>query len=177
MCGFNNFYVNAYYEQTALFGGVYYVLAKQGQICQRYLDFLEKTFTKDEKLKGYFQPFKDAVKEKNQQPIGQIPQNGTDKKEAKGLTPAQAALFCEALANYHHCQVSNKKESFAPIAHGLFGWSISTIEKRLSEGYNSLDREFVGKLFESIDSDFAKHIRTFGKPSSSPNDSKTNESE
>lgn len=59
---FNNFYVNTYYEQTALFGGVYYVLAKQGQICQRYLDFLEKTFTKDEKLKGYFQPFKDALR-------------------------------------------------------------------------------------------------------------------
>ena len=58
---FNNFYVNADYEQTALFGGVYYVLAKQGHINQTYLDFLEKTFTKEERLKGYFQPFKDAL--------------------------------------------------------------------------------------------------------------------
>ena len=63
---FNDFRVNADYEQTAIFGAVYYVLAKQGKVAKRYLDYMEKTFASDSRLKGYFQPFKDALIESSQ---------------------------------------------------------------------------------------------------------------
>ena len=66
---FNDFRVNADYEQTAIFGAVYYVLTKQGKIAKRYLDFIEKTFASETRLKGYFQPFKDALNESSQNSI------------------------------------------------------------------------------------------------------------
>ena len=64
------------------------------------------------------------------------------REKARGLSPAQAALFVEALATYCHADVKNKKDDLAPIANKLFGWQISTIEKRLCEGYSlSLKKE------------------------------------
>ena len=48
---FNNFYVNADYEHAALFGAVYYVLARQQTIDHEYLDYIEQIFTNNNKLK------------------------------------------------------------------------------------------------------------------------------
>ncbi len=62
---FNDFWVNERYEQIAIFGAVYYVLARQGRISQHYLDHIEKLVASDAKLKPYFQPFKDAVERFN----------------------------------------------------------------------------------------------------------------
>lgn len=66
---FNDSRVNADYEQVAIFGAVYYVLAKQGKVAKRYLDYIEKTFASETRLKGYFQPFKDALNESSHNSI------------------------------------------------------------------------------------------------------------
>lgn len=58
---FDNFFVNADYEQTVIFGAVYYVLSCQKIVSQKYLDYIEKTFASDDRLMAYFQPFKNAV--------------------------------------------------------------------------------------------------------------------
>ena len=63
---FDNFFVNADYEQTAIFGAVYYVLSCQKLVSQKYLDYIEKSFSRDERLKAYFQPFKKAVEMSNE---------------------------------------------------------------------------------------------------------------
>ncbi len=63
---FDNFYVNADYEQTVIFGAVYYVLARQKSVEKQYLNFIEKTFTVGNRLRCYFQPFKDALNKYSQ---------------------------------------------------------------------------------------------------------------
>lgn len=154
---FENFYVNADYEHTALFGAVYYVLARQQKIDQRYLDFIERSFTNSEHLKPYFMPFKEAAIRKN----AEAGQEETDRKDkSKGLTPAQAHLFCEAFLDYLHCTYSNKKETISPLASALFGWALSTMERNTS--YDGEDRKYVAKLFEKVAPEFSKHVRDFG---------------
>ena len=41
---FDDFYLNADYKHTALFGAVYYVLARQQKVPQEYLDYIERVF-------------------------------------------------------------------------------------------------------------------------------------
>ena len=157
---FDNFYVNADYEQTALFGAVYYVLACQQETDQCYIDFIEKTFTKNERLKAYFQPFKDAALKKLKEQEDSKKKGKKDENDK--LTPAQAGLFCEALLDFHHCTYSNKKETISPLASSLFGWSHSTME-RYGSSYTQEDRDYVAGLLGKTDSEFSKHVKSFGK--------------
>lgn len=158
---FDDFRVNADYEHATIFGAVYYVLTIQGNINQRYLDFIEKTFTKNNRLQRYFIPFKEAaVKVMEEEKFSS--QKGK-KNEVKKLTPAQAYLFCEALLSIRNCQYTNKKETIAPLASGMFGWAISTMERNMS--YTKEDRRYVAKLFEESDPEFSKLIENFGNKS------------
>lgn len=158
---FSDFRVNADYEHAAIFGAVYYVLAVQGQIRQKHLDFIEKTFTSETRLKGYFQPFKDAA-EKRKAENHELKDKGK-KDEAKKLTPAQAGLFCEAFLKDHDCTYTNKKETIAPLASKLFGWAESTMERNLV--YSKEDRQYVAKLFETVDPNFSSYVQNYGKTS------------
>ena len=159
---FDNFYVNADYKHAALFGAIYYVLARQQKIDQCYIDYIEKTFTTDERLKAYFQPFKDAALKKLKEQEDSNKKGKEVKKSGKGLSPAQAGLFCEAWLDYHHCTYSNKKETIPPLASSLFGWTPSTME-RYGSTYSQEDRDYVAGLFENSDSEFSDHVRHFGK--------------
>ena len=79
---FDNFYVNAHYEQSVIFGGVYYVLARQHSVSQKHLDYLEKEFTSNDELKAYFQPFKEAL---TNVPKNQASLSGLDETEKGNL--------------------------------------------------------------------------------------------
>ena len=156
---FDNFYVNADYECAALFGAVYYVLARQQKVDQVYLDYIEQCVSTEERLKCYFLPFKDAAVKKNAEKddISEKDKNG----KVKGLTTAQAGLFCESLLAYHRCTYSNKKETIAPLANSLFGWAPSTMERNVSS-HTKDDREYVAKLFETIDPEFCSFVKNYG---------------
>ena len=155
---FDDFHVNADYEQVAIFGAVYYVLTVQNRVNQRYLDFIEKTFTKETRLQGYFLPFKDAAL-KVMEEQSTSPQEGK-KDKVKRLSPAQASLFCEVLLSIRKCQYTNKKETIAPLASRLFGWTISTMKRNLS--YSNDDRKYVSELFKDSDPELSKYIEKFG---------------
>ena len=157
---FDKFYLNADYEHTALFGAVYYVLARQKIIPREYLDYIERVFTNDEKLKGYFLPFKDAAEKKNAEE--DEPKKKGQKDEVKKLTPEQAGLFCEALLTIRNCKYTNKKETIAPLASALFGWAPSTIERN-GFSYTNEDRKYVAELFETLDSKFSSFVKNFGR--------------
>ena len=151
---FNDFRVNADYEHVAIFGSVYYVLAIQGKVNQMYLNFIEKSFTSDTRLKGYFQPFKDAAEKKKSEQT-----NSPKKDEVKKLTPAQAGLFCEAFLSFHKRSYNNKKETIAPLASNLFGWAITTMERNLT--HTREDRNYVADLFKDCYPEFSSFIRDF----------------
>ena len=153
---FNDFRVNADYELAAIFGAVYYVLTIQGKVNQRYLDFMEKSFTSETRLQGYFQPFKDAAEKMKAEKA-----NPSKKDKVKGLTPAQAGLFCEAFLAIRKCSFTNKKETIAPLASSLFGWATSTMERNLTT-YEREDRNYVADLFKDCDSEFSSFVRDFG---------------
>jgi hypothetical protein len=68
---FENFYVNADYEHTALYGAVYYVLAVQQRISHKYLNYIEKLFAPNTKLKAYFLPFKEAAEKATKQHLNE----------------------------------------------------------------------------------------------------------
>lgn len=155
---FNDFRVNANYEQAAIFGAVYYVLAIQGKVTERYLNFIEKTFASDTRLRGYFLPFKDAVEKMMAEKV-----NPQKKNEKKKLTPAQAGLFCEALLSFRKCSYTNKKKAIAPLASGLFGWTINTMERNLM--FTQDDRNYVADLFKDCDSEFSSFVRDFDNKS------------
>lgn len=152
---FNDFRVNADYELAAIFGAVYYVLTIQGKVNQRYLDFMEKSFTSETRLEGYFQPFKDAAERMKAERV-----NPQKKDKVKSLTPAQAGLFCEAFLAIRKCSYTNKKETLAPLASSLFGWAINTMERNLT--YTKDDRNYVADLFKDCDSEFSSFVRDFG---------------
>ena len=128
------------------------------KIPQEYLDFIEREFTKNEQLKGYFLLFKEALKKRNAQ---DEELNKDKKNETKKLTPSQAGLFCEALLNFHNCPYTNKKKTIAPLASRLFGWAVSTIERN-GFAYMSEDRKYIAELFESADPDFSSFVKNYG---------------
>lgn len=158
---FNNFYVNADYEHAALFGAVYYVLARQQKIDHEYLDYIEQIFTNNNKLKCYFLPFKEAAEKRNAEE-DETKEKGK-KDETKKLTPAQAGLFCEAFLKFRHCTYTNKKDTIAPIASSMFGWAVTTMERNLI--YTKDDREYVAKIFEAVDPEFSLFVKNYGNAS------------
>lgn len=83
--------------------------------------------------------------------------------KAKGLTREQAPLFVHALATYLKFNFTNKKASLAPLTNKLFGWGVSSMEKRLTEGYSTADRNYVADLFKELKPEFAEHIKNFDK--------------
>lgn len=149
---FNDFRVNADYEHAAIFGAVYYVLTIQGKINQVYLDFIEKSFTSETRLIGYFQPFKEAAGKMKAEKV-----NPQKKDEVKKLTPAQAGLFCEAFLAIRECSYTNKKETIAPLASRLFGWAPTTMERNLT--HTREDRNYVADLFKDCDPKFSSFVR------------------
>lgn len=161
---FNAFYVNADYEQAALFGAVYYVLTVQGQVNQQYLDYIETSFTSNDIMKYYFLPFKEAAQKAIDE---QEKLKANSKDEAKKLTAAQAGLFCEALLSKHEIQYSNKKLTIPPIASKLFGYAQGTME-RYGFSYSQEDRDAVADIFKNVDPEFSKLIRNFGNRQANP---------
>lgn len=161
---FNAFYVNADYEQAALFGAVYYVLTVQGQVNQQYLDYIETSFTSNDIMKYYFLPFKEAAQKAIDE---QDKLKANSKDEAKKLTAAQAGLFCEALLSKHEIQYSNKKLTIPPIASKLFGYAQGTMERH-GFSYTKEDRDAVADIFKDVDPEFSKLIRNFGNRQANP---------
>ena len=154
---FNDFRVNADYEQVAIFGAIYYVLKIQGKVKPIYLDFIEETFSSETRLKGYFQPFKDAAEK-----VMAEEESSAKKNEAKKMTPAQAGLFCEVFLNSRNCTYKNKKKkTIPPLASSMFGWAISTMERSLA--YSNEDKKYVADLFKDIDPEFSELVRIFEK--------------
>ena len=161
---FNDLRVNRDYEQAALFGAVYYVLTIQGQVSQQYLDYIEKSFTGNDIMKHYFQPFKEAAQKVIDE---QDKQKANSKDEAKKLTAAQAGLFCEALLSKHEIQYSNKKLTIPPIASKLFGYAQGTMERH-GFSYTKEDRDTVADIFKDVDPVFSEFIRNFGNRQANP---------
>ena len=122
------------------------------------MDFIEQKFTCREHLKAYFMPFKEAAAKKKAEEADLNEKGNKDK--TKGLTPAQAHLFCEALLDIRNCTYSNKKDTISPLASALFGWAVSTMERNLA--YTADDRKHVAELFKNVDPEFSKHVRNFG---------------
>lgn len=154
---FDSFYVNATYEHAALFGAVYFVLALQQKVGKENLSYLEETFTKEDKLKAYFLPFKDAAEKK----LAELLNSNKGKDDVKRLTAAQAGLFCEVFLASRNCTYKNKKVTIPPLASSLFGWAISTMERNLT--YTNDDKNHVADIFKDIDPEFSKLVRNFEK--------------
>lgn len=152
------FRVGYSHEATAILGGAYYVLAVNGTLNENQLEKVEiiATWEKKAEYLPYFKVFKEEVTNS----MAQKPQS-EDTKKAKGFSPSQAGLFCEALLSYHNCSITNKKKAIGSLASDMFGWAESTIERQVCSGGRE-ERNYVADVFQNYDAKFSEFIRSFG---------------
>ena len=168
---FEGFRVGKNCEATVILGGVYYVLAVNGTLNEKQLEKVEiiATWEKKAEYLPYFKVFKEAVANF----MAQKPQS-EDTKKAKGFSPSQAGLFCEALLSFHNCSITNKKKAIGSLASDMFGWAESTIERQVCSGGRE-ERNYVADVFKDYDAEFSDYIRSFGNKNPTAGDSKTAE--
>ena len=143
-----------------IFGGVYYVLYTERKIRKNLLEALnEYIHLKVQKNDLFFyEKFLDAVFRSE---VNEVVSEDLEKK-TKGLSAPQAALFCEALLQYHKRELQNKKEIIGPLGSQLFGYAESTMERNTTE-YGKEDKKAVANIFKNIDPEFSDFINGFGK--------------
>ena len=95
------------------------------------------------------------------------------KSKQKGLTPMQAAIFTESLAQALNFEYTNKKEQLGPLASKLFGWGERSMMNRLTEGDPYGDRKVLANIFVQFSADFAKIINPNLKDTATPSDEDT----
>lgn len=160
MNSLDNFSVPFSKEMVCILSGVYYVMAMEEHLDDHQLmrteQFIVGRYPKDA---PYFYVFKNAAEEYKKTHAEE--KKEIEKNDDKRLTPIQSSLFCEALLDYLDYHYTNKKETISPMASKMFGWRVSTIEKRVHEGYTQEDRDYVADIFKGTA--LEEKIRNAGK--------------